>query len=110
MAVGPWSPIEAVAIRHEKGAVASWLCTALRPVTIPAGTRPTEPQRARSLRLNRISIIQNGGLSLSISASLDAAEKTFKLLPFLSGGRRRTIGLLLMVWMDRRLVQMEGMC
>lgn len=110
MPIGPRSPIEAIAIRHEEGAVTPWLSTALRPVTIPAGTRPTEPQRASSLRLNRISIIQNGGLPLSISVSLYASKKTLKLLPFLSGGRWWANGLLLVVWMDRRLVQMEGMC
>lgn len=90
-------PIEAVTIRHEESAFTARLSTALGPVTIPAGTGPTEPQRARGQRI----IIQDGGLSLSISVALDAAKKTFELLSFLSGWGWRTNGLLLAVRMDR---------
>lgn len=96
--VGARSSIEAVTIRHEEGAVTARLGTALGPVTIPAGTGPTEPQRPRG---QRISIIQDGGFSLSISGSLYASEKTFKLLSFLSGWGRWANGLFLAVRMDR---------
>ncbi len=106
MPVGPWSTIKAVAIRHEEGAVTARLGTALGPVTIPAGTGPIELQRPRG---QRISIIQNGGFSLSISVSLYASKKTFKLLSLLSGWGRQANGLLLSVGMDGCLIQMDGM-
>lgn len=47
--IGAGSPIEAVTIGHEEGAVAAGLGAALGPVTVPAGTRPTESQRPGSL-------------------------------------------------------------
>lgn len=106
--IGAGSPIEAVAVGHEEGAVAAGLSTALGPVTIPTGTRPTQPQRPVWLRRQGISIIQDGGLPLSVSASFYASKETVKLLSFLPG-RRWTNGLLLVVRMDRRLVHMEGM-
>lgn len=101
MPVGAWSPVEAVTIRHEEGAVAARLGTALGSVTIPAGTGPTEPQRPSSLRGQRISIIQDGCLSLPILVSLYASEKTLKLLSLLSGWGQRANGLLLALGVDR---------
>lgn len=97
MPVGARSPIEAVAIRHEECAVTAGLGTALGPVTIPAGAGPIEPQRPRG---QRISIIQDGGFSLSILVSLYASEKTFELLSLLSGWGRQANGLLLAVRMN----------
>lgn len=96
--VGARSPIEAVTIRHEECAVTARLGTALGPVTVPAGTGPIEPQRPRG---QRISIIQDGGFSLSISISLYASEKTFELLSLLSGRGWRANGLLLAVRVNR---------
>lgn len=97
VSVGARSTIEAVTIRHEEGASTARLSTALGPVTIPAGTGPTEPQRTRGQRI----IIQDGSFSLSISGALDAAKKTFKLLSFLSAWGWRANGLLLALRMDR---------
>lgn len=96
--VGAGSPIEAVTIRHEEGAVTAGLGTALGPVTIPAGTGPIQPQRPRG---QRISVIQDGSFSLSVTVSLYASEKTFKLLSLLSGWGRWANGLLLAVRVDR---------
>lgn len=41
--IGAWSPIEAVTIGHEEGAVTAGLGAALGPVTISARTGPIEP-------------------------------------------------------------------
>lgn len=106
--IGAGSPIEAVPIRHEEGAVAAGLGAALGPIPVPAGTGPAEPQRPGSLGGQRISVVQDGGLSLSVSVSLYASEETLKFLSFLSGRRRRADGLLLAVRVDRRLVEMDG--
>lgn len=97
MPVGARSPIKAVTIRHEESAVTAGLGTALGPVTIPAGTRTVELQRPRR---QRISIIQDGGFSFSISTSLYASKKTFEVLSLLSGWGRQANGLLLVVRMD----------
>ncbi len=97
--IGTGSPIEAVPIRHEESAVTVQLSTVT--VTIPTGTGPTEPQHPSSFRGQSISIIQDGGLSLSISASFYASKKTFKLLSLLSGWGRWVNGLLLLVRRDR---------
>lgn len=96
--IGARSPIEAVTIRHEERAVTARLGTALGPVTITAGTGTIEPQRPRG---QGISIIQDGGFSLSISVSLYASEKTFKILSLLSGWGRQANGFLLAVRMNR---------
>lgn len=109
MAVGARGSIEAVAVRHEEGAVTARLSTVLRAVTVPARTRPTEPQRPTSLRGPRISVVQNGGLSLSVWVPLDPSEETFEFLPLLPGGGQGADRLLRVVGMDTRLVQMEGM-
>lgn len=98
--VGAGSAIQAVTIRHEEGAVTPRFRTALGPVTVAARTRPVEPQRARSLRRQRISIIQDGGLSLSIPVPLYPSQKTFKLQSFLSGWGQRANRLLLALRMD----------
>lgn len=100
--------IEAVAVRHEEGAVTARFGTALGAVTIPARTRPTEPQCPTSLRGPRISIIQNGGLSLSVWVPLDPSEETFKFLPLLPGRGRGTDRILRVIGMGTRLAQMEG--
>ena len=107
--VGARSPIEAVTVRHEESTVTTRLSTALGPVPVSAGTRPTEPQCPGSFRGQGISIIQDGSLSLPIPVSLYASKKTCEVLSLLSGRRRRTNRLLLAVRMDRRLVQMDGM-
>lgn len=99
--VGAGSPIEAVAVRHEEGAVAARLGTALGPVPIPAGAGPAQPQRPSSLRGQGISVIQDGGLSLSIAVSFYASEEMLKLLSLLSGWGRRANGLLLAVRIQR---------
>lgn len=98
--IGAWSPVEAVTIGHEEGAVTARLGTTLGPVTIPAGTGPAQPQCPTSVRRQRISIIQDGGLSLSIPVSLYASKKTLKLLSLLSGWGHWANGLLLALWMD----------
>lgn len=95
--IGARSSVEAVTVRHEESAVAAGFGTALGPVAVPAGTGPAEPQRARG---QRVPVIQDGGLPLSISGSLYASEKTFQLLPFLSGWGRWANGLFLAVRMD----------
>lgn len=110
MPISAGSPIEAVTIRHEKSAITARLSTALRPVTIPTGAGPTKPcQRPISLRGQRISIIQYGRLSLSISVSFDATKQTFQLFSLLSGWRWRANRILLAIRMNGGLIQMEGM-
>lgn len=96
--VGTRSPVEAVTVRHEESAVAAGFSTVLGSVAIPAGTGPTEPQRARG---QRVAVIQDGGFPLSISVSLYASKKTFELLSFLSGwGGWWANGFILAVRMD----------
>lgn len=96
--IGAWSPIEAVTIGHEEGTVTARLSTPLGSIAVPAGTGPIKPQCSR---WKRIAIIQDGRFSFSISVSLDASEKTFKLLSLLSGWGRRADRLLLVLRMDR---------
>lgn len=107
--VGAGGPVQAVAVGHEECAVTAGLGAALGSVAVPAGARPAESQRPGSLRWQGIPVVQDGSLSLSVSVSLYASQKTLKLLPFLSGRRWWTDGLLLSVRVDGWLVQMDGM-
>lgn len=98
--IGAGGPVEAVTIGHEEGAVAARLGATLGPVPIPAGAGPTEPQRSTSLGGQRIAVVQDGRLSLSIPVSLYASEKTLQLLSLVPGRGQQADGILLALWMD----------